>query len=183
MSRSPSAAALALAILLAVLPGAGMAQTAEGPRPDGTEGTARPPADGPGRPGSGRLEAEGRDRLPAVPEPSQAYRGVPGPAGGAVPGEGRVFAEELKDYAVHLADTEEFGTVAQVVLNLETGRLERILVATGGLLGVGETRYAIQWEKVVAVDTGGRELRVAMTRAELGPQEQAFDSGGDARQR
>jgi len=121
--------------------------------------------------------------VPSLPEPeptlpAEQFRGpVAGPNAGGVPGRGRMYVEDLKDFTVHLADTENFGRVARLIVNLETGELERLVVSTGGLLGVGDERYDIPWETVAAINTGTRELRVAVSRQQIQGHEEAFGEG------
>lgn len=133
-------------------------------RPDG----AAPPPGPPPRADASPTEA---------PEPAESFRGERpiGPNAGSATGVGRVYAEDLKDYTVHLSDREKFGTVARVIVDLESGRLQALEVSTGGLLGVGDQRYDIPWDAVAAVNTGTRELRVAVSESQVQGQREAFD--------
>ena len=110
----------------------------------------------------------------AAEKPAQSYRDSLGPNAGGATGKGAVYLEELKDYTVHLKDKQQFGKVARVIVDLETGKLQSMEVSTGGLLGVGDTRFAVPWEKVEGVNTGTKELRVSASSAELKPQDEAF---------
>jgi len=111
---------------------------------------------------------------PAVPEPAESFRQTIGPNAGGSTGAGRIYAEELKDYTVHLTDAEKFGRIARLIVNLETGQLEKLVVSTGGLLGVGDERYEIPFDQVAAINTGTKEIRVAISRAQIQSQDQAF---------
>ena len=150
----------------AVVPdGNAAAGAVSGVRPGDGEpvmGTADRPL--PGRvqdnPGQGGGTAPGR---PAAMSPGEPAVEAPGAIG-----RGRAYAEDLKDYTVHLSDTESFGKVSRLIINLESGLLEQVEVTTGGgLLGIGETRFRIPFDQVAAIDTTAREMRVAISRQQI----------------
>lgn len=111
---------------------------------------------------------------PRQAESFRGDRGV-GPNAGGATGTGRVYADDLRDYTVHLSDREEFGKVSRVVVDLESGRLQGLEVSTGGVLGVGDQRFDIPWDAVAAVNTGTRELRVAISQQQVQGQPEAFN--------
>ncbi|HYC03762.1 MAG TPA: PRC-barrel domain-containing protein [Azospirillaceae bacterium] len=111
---------------------------------------------------------------PETQKPAASYRDALGPSGAGAPGKGNIDAADLKDFTVHLSDKEGFGKVARVLVNLETGQLQAVEVSTGGLLGVGDKRFAVPWNQVAGINTGAKELRVAAKQADLRPQDEAF---------
>lgn len=83
-------------------------------------------------------------------------------------GSGRASADELTEYTVHLADAEKFGKVEGLIINLETGAVEQLVVSTGGgILGMGSARYEIPFDQVAAINTGTKEMRVAVSRNQI----------------
>ncbi len=118
------------------------------------------------------------------PRHAEQFRGDRpiGPNAGSATQPGQVYAEDLKDYTVHLSDREKFGRVERVLVDLESGRLQAIEVSTGGLLGVGDQRFDIPWEAVAAVNTGTKELRVAVSEQQIQGQKEAFDRPAGDRQ-
>lgn len=83
----------------------------------------------------------------------------------------QVYTEDLAKMSVDLSDKEDFGDVAGTVLNLETGRIDTLLISTGGLLGaIGDTIFEVPWNKVAGVDKRAQSIRVNATQAEVQPQ-------------
>lgn len=98
----------------------------------------------------------------------EMFPGQIAPTSGAAPGRGRIYAEELTNYTIHLADVENFGKVERLIINLETGLIERLVVsAGGGILGIGETRFQIPFNQVAAINTEAKEMRVAVSRTQI----------------
>jgi sporulation protein YlmC with PRC-barrel domain len=48
------------------------------------------------------------------------------------------------------------GTVRELLLDLDTGRLAYAVVASGGFVGQGETRFALAWDGLEAADRSHR---------------------------
>src|SRR5262245_5252436 len=55
-------------------------------------------------------------------------------------------ADEITGMSVKSRDGKDVGSIYKVVLNTETGRVEYLVVASGGVLGVGERKYVIPWQ-------------------------------------
>jgi sporulation protein YlmC with PRC-barrel domain len=90
-------------------------------------------------------------------------------AGGGLAGN-QVLVEDLSEMSVNLVDKEDFGKVAGTVLNLQTGQVEKLLISTGGLLGViGDALYEVPWSKVTEINKGGKEIRINAKQAEIQP--------------
>ena len=56
--------------------------------------------------------------------------------------------EQLLGKEVFDKNGEEIGEVEQLVINKDDGKLAHMVIAIGGVMGMGETRYVIPWEKV-----------------------------------
>ncbi len=56
-----------------------------------------------------------------------------------------IAAGALIDCAVHGRGGGKLGKVAEVMLVAGKGRIAYVVVATGGVLGIGETLYAVDW--------------------------------------
>jgi sporulation protein YlmC with PRC-barrel domain len=78
----------------------------------------------------------------------------------------RYRMENITGTDVRNMEDENLGSVSDVIFDPESGTASYVIVARGGLLGMGEEHYAIPWNKVRA--TPGLEIIVVdRTEAEL----------------
>ena len=54
---------------------------------------------------------------------------------------------------------EQLGTVKEVMFDLENGRVAYIVMASGGILGMGDSYFAIPWS-MLTVDTDDKSVVV-----------------------
>jgi sporulation protein YlmC with PRC-barrel domain len=154
----------------------GQHQTATGKEGDMAATNVIPPPGSSDRPtaqsagnSAGRSDAE----HPAPLNTTDAQSPTHSRGGGALAGD-EVLVEDLGEMSVNLSDKKDFGKVVGTVLNLKTGQVEKLLIGTGGFLGViGDAIYAVPWNKVAEVDKRGKEIRIDATQAEIQPQSES----------
>ncbi len=112
-----------------------------------------------------------RGAAPDVEPGDGATRMFPGqiaPTNMGPTGSGRILAADLKDYTVRLVDGQEVGAVETLIIDLQSGRVEQVVVSTAdGLLGIGDARVELPFSEISAVDTSGRQLGVNISREQL----------------
>ena len=64
------------------------------------------------------------------------------------------------------ADGEKLGHIAELVIDLEDGRVNYAVLASGGFLGLGEKYFAIPWD-LLTVDTDNHEVVVDVSKEVL----------------
>jgi sporulation protein YlmC with PRC-barrel domain len=128
-----------------------------------------------------RTERDGDNRPDGEDEEARAdQEGVPLPAGGQAPAAAQpaqpggtaevdttdaVPADDLIGRTVIGADGESLGEVNDILLS-QSGEIERVVVGSGGVLGIGEREIAIPWSDAESSETSD-ELRVTMTKTEF----------------
>ena len=75
-------------------------------------------------------------------------------------------AGALADAPVHGSDGARIGRVAEVMIEAGTGAIAYVVLATGGVLGVGERLHAVPWGSVT-IDPENARLSLGVTRAAL----------------
>lgn len=89
---------------------------------------------------------------------------LPLSAGAAVqPGTGQWFASQVIGLDAHGDGGMEFGTVEDLVLD-EQGVVRQVVIAAGGVLGVGGTRLLVPWEET-EVALGHEAVRVPVNES------------------
>ena len=88
-------------------------------------------------------------------EPAQTVLGTRG--GGALARD-QIYADDLAEYKVVDGGGNEIGDVADVVLNLETGKVDTLIVSGGGLAGIGDKLYDVPWDQVASVDRRAEQI-------------------------
>lgn len=99
---------------------------------------------------------------------------TPAPSAGAAPIQGAATPNPLKQEdvsriegaSVYGADNRKVGHVSTVLMNPDTKRIDRLVVASGGVLGVGGRRVAISVERFLW-DAEKRFFRLPMTTVNL----------------
>jgi len=190
MRTSLLGAAAAAALLISGLP-ASAQQPAEPPAT-----TTERPGRGAAPPITGRAQQErstttGQDgaTVTIVETPAQGSgTATPGaaaasdrlaPAGegypAARPRAGHVLADDLIGADVTGADDERVGTIDDLIVDAESGRIEAAVLSVGGLLGIGDKLVAVPLSELEIGPE--RDFRIALTREAL---EQAPEFDPDA---
>lgn len=110
-----------------------------------------------GSSGTGQTEMGGTDT-------GQSGMGDSGGFVTSVSGES-VPVENLKGYSVLGADGEQVGEVTEVMVS-QDGKVEAIVISSGGFLGLGEKSYAIEWSGA-EVDSEKQEIQTQLTQQEI----------------
>ncbi|AVR98055.1 PRC-barrel domain-containing protein [Pseudoduganella armeniaca] len=86
------------------------------------------------------------------------------------PGPRLMGADTLIGDHIHNMQNEHLGTVKEIMLDMQTGRVSYVVMASGGVLTIGEKLFAIPWE-ALALDTANHQLRlnIAKERIEAAP--------------
>jgi len=76
-----------------------------------------------------------------------------GSAGTAPAGPGRRLSAATSFYARTVVDTdgEVLGSISDLMLDLDRGRIAYAVVATGGFMGIGERLFAVPWRALRAM--------------------------------
>jgi len=91
----------------------------------------------------------------------QAQEQQPGqPQAGAVP------AEQMIGKTVLGSNGEEIGEVEDLILNAQTGQIERAVIGVGGFLGIGKKQVAVDWN-LIQPNPQGEDLTASVTKADL----------------
>jgi sporulation protein YlmC with PRC-barrel domain len=131
-------------------------------------------------PGVERTQADGRSS--GEDEDARADQGgMTPPAGGQAPAAAQapaqpggtaevettdaVPADDLIGRTVIGADGESLGEVNDILLS-QSGEIERVVVGSGGVLGIGEREVAIPWSDAES-SAASDELRVVMTKEDF----------------
>ncbi len=77
-----------------------------------------------------------------------------------------VSAGTIRGTPVYNTDGEALGSVDDIMLDTETGRVAYALMSFGGFLGIGERYHPLPW-KVLKYDRNRRGYVVPLTRAML----------------
>lgn len=54
-------------------------------------------------------------------------------------------AEGLRGLAVHSRDGDKLGTIDQIILDKQSGRIAFVILSTGGFLGLGQSYHPVPW--------------------------------------
>jgi sporulation protein YlmC with PRC-barrel domain len=86
------------------------------------------------------------------------------------PGPRLMGADTLIGDHIHNMQNEHLGTVKEIMLDMQTGRISYVVMASGGVLTIGEKLFAIPWE-ALALDPANHQLRlnIAKERIEAAP--------------
>lgn len=101
--------------------------------------------------------------------------------GGSALAANQIYPQDMQGMRVDLSDAPQFGEVAGVVLNLETGRVESLMISAGGFMGTGlaDTIYGVPWDRVASIDKRGGIVTLAIEQAQLRTQPEAAGEGAD----
>ena len=88
--------------------------------------------------------------------------------------EGTVRSSDFLGYDVVGRDGETIASTEDVVVDLETGQIVYVAIASGGFLGIGRDYYAVSFDQL-QIETAEREVRVDLTEEDL-DQMEGFDT-------
>lgn len=143
------------------------------PAPPTRQGEAAAAAEEPGVPpgDAGEHGVNPAERNVAPPQTVLGTRG-----GGALARD-QIYAEDLNEYTVVNGEGAELGDVAGLVVNVQSGEVETLIVSQGGLAGVGDKLYDVPWDRVSSVDQREQQVRVDMPDVGMAP-DAGQQSGG-----
>ncbi len=135
---------------LALLAGVAMAQEAgTGAAPAPTTPPAAAPAPTPeAMPTAPMPQAE----APAAPAASPS---TPPAATETAAGGEPVSAEDMMGREVEGSDGQPLGTISDVIVDSATGKIQRVVIASGGVLGIGAKNVAVAFEEIEVRPEGG----------------------------
>jgi len=86
------------------------------------------------------------------------------------PGPRLMGADTLIGDHVHNLKNEHLGTIKEIMLDMQTGRIAYVVMAAGGVLGIGEKLFAVPFE-ALALDTAKHRmtLNIDKERIEAAP--------------
>jgi sporulation protein YlmC with PRC-barrel domain len=79
---------------------------------------------------------------------------------------GAIYASDLVDYDVRGAGDEDAGSVADLVIDLESGSIAYLAIGQGGFLGIGEDLVAVSMDQVQVSPENGT-VALSMTAEEF----------------
>lgn len=77
-----------------------------------------------------------------------------------------VAASTLTGDPVRNQEGDDLGTIDEILIDAENGRVAYAVLAAGGFLGIGERYYPIPWE-ALTVDLTAKEFILNISRARL----------------
>lgn len=75
-------------------------------------------------------------------------------------------ASTLTGDRVRNLDGDKLGNLEEIVIDLETGRVNYAVLSSGGFLGVGDKLFAVPWD-LLTVDTENKEIVVDISKETL----------------
>jgi sporulation protein YlmC with PRC-barrel domain len=72
-------------------------------------------------------------------------------------------AGTLKGDAARSTNGDELGHLEEIVIDLDSGRVNYAVLATGGFLGLGNKLFAIPWD-MLTVDTDNHEVVIDVSK-------------------
>ncbi|WP_414442261.1 PRC-barrel domain-containing protein [Burkholderia sp. 22PA0106] len=97
---------------------------------------------------------------PASATPDGA--GIVGRGEGDGPGPDIMAADTLRGDKVISSDNEEVGKIAEIMLDVRSGRVAYAVLSSGGFLGIGDSLRAIPWS-ALTLDTDDACFRLGVT--------------------
>lgn len=82
------------------------------------------------------------------------------------PGPRLMGADTLIGDHVHNMQDEHLGTVKEIMLDMQSGQVAYVVMASGGVLTIGEKLFAIPWE-ALALDTANHQLRLNIDKERI----------------
>lgn len=74
--------------------------------------------------------------------------------------------ESLKDNTVKNSSGKDLGSIEELMLNPENGKIDYAVLSFGGFLGMGDKYFAVPWE-AIEVDRENKTLKLDMPKERL----------------
>ena len=117
------------------------------PAPD----QAMPPAAATPAPDQGAAPAATANVAPSAPEPSTpATTDMKAPSSGTA-----VSADDMIGRSVQGSDGKPLGKVKDAIVDAQSGKIQKLVIASGGFLGIGAKNVAVDFEQVEIRPEGG----------------------------
>lgn len=75
-------------------------------------------------------------------------------------------AGTIKEDSVKNLEDKDIGSIEELMINPETGKVEYAVLSFGGFLGIGDKYFAIPWE-AMDIDRENKVLRLDVTKEHL----------------
>lgn len=82
------------------------------------------------------------------------------------PGPRLMGADTIIGDHIHNMKDEHLGSVKEIMLDMQTGRVAYVVMASGGVLTIGEKLFAVPWE-ALALDTANHQLRLNIDKERI----------------
>jgi sporulation protein YlmC with PRC-barrel domain len=82
------------------------------------------------------------------------------------PGPELMGADTLIGDHVHNLKDEHLGEIKEIMLDMRSGKVAYVVMASGGLLGIGEKLFAVPWQ-ALTLDTVNHRMTMNMDRAKI----------------
>lgn len=82
------------------------------------------------------------------------------------PGPALMGADTLIGNHVHNLQDEHLGTVKEIMLDMQTGMVAYVVMASGGVLTIGEKLFAIPWE-ALKLDTANKRFTMDISKERI----------------
>jgi sporulation protein YlmC with PRC-barrel domain len=173
---------------VALLTGVAMAQDAPAAGTDqppaATGQPVIPPTEGQAAPGTAATDvtpatppSDTAVQTPPAPETQAPETGTaampPAPETGTAGGAGTevatgepVSAQDVIGRSVVGSDGESLGSVADAIVDSATGKIQRLVISSGGFLGIGAKKVALDFEDVEILPEGGIRAK-SVTQADI----------------
>lgn len=97
---------------------------------------------------------------------SEAQPGMTGGEQSKSGDQARLPSEQIVGMKVRTSQGKDVGQIADLIVNRQTGDIERAVVSYGGFLGIGEKKVAVPWNEVT-VDQANNTAQLAMTEEQI----------------
>lgn len=90
----------------------------------------------------------------------------PGPDQRCGPGPELMSAHSLRGEDVYNRNSEELGTVKEIMIDMRSGKVAYAVMAFGGFLGMGDKLFAVPW-KALTLDTENKHFILNIDKEQL----------------
>ncbi len=87
-------------------------------------------------------------------------------AGHQGPGPRLMGADTLIGDHIHNMQNEHLGTVKEIMIDMQSGQIAYVVMASGGVLTIGEKLFAVPWE-ALALDPANHQLRMNIDKERI----------------
>lgn len=90
----------------------------------------------------------------------------PGPDQRSGPGPELMSAHSLRSEDVYNRNSEELGTVKEIMIDMRSGKVAYAVMSFGGFLGLGDKLFAVPWQ-ALTLDTQNRRFILNLEKEQL----------------